>query len=309
MKNIDRPTLILAFVLAVFLWVYVHASQDSPRRVFTRPVQLVGKVSGIKTSVHPDYSTVNIVITGRPEAVNGVLPDEIKVKVNVSDIMKVTGKSVPHQTLVTMPKGVELVGKPPTITVIAEALEQKSLPVTMLFIPPPPPGTPVGEYLVQPTDVPVEGTPEALQRVQYVTVSLDPSEPIPGGMKITPRAVDENGDRVDDANVLAESILVRLASGRGALGTRKVAVRVPEFSRQPRHYLVSVAKITPDQVTLSGEPSVLALQSAYLETDPLDVSQLTKDTTLTARLRIPSGLTVAEGTTVRVDLQVQPAQP
>jgi len=146
-----------------------------------------------------------------------------------------------------------------------------------------------------------------MKRVKYVTVPIDPNEPIsPGGVKIAPRAVDDNGDRVSDASVLQESVLVRLVSGKGTLGTRKVAVSVPDF-RLPRHYLISVAKIRPDQVTLSGDPALLDQLSAYLETDPIDVSHITKDTTLTVRLRIPAGLTVAEGTTVRVDLEVQPA--
>lgn len=308
MRNIDRPTLILAFVLAVFLWMYVRISQESPRRVITRvPVQLVGQVPGIKTSLHPDNRTVNVAITGRSQAVNSVLPDEIKVKVYVSDITEVTQAPVSRKTVVTVPNTVELAGTP-TVNIITEALELKSFPVTVFFVPPPPPGTPVGEYLVQPTDVPVEGTPETLKRVKYVTVTIDPRQSISGGVKITPRAVDENGDRVEDASVLEESLLVRLVSGTGPRSTRKVAVRVPDF-RQPRQYLVSVAKIRPDQVTLSGEPSLLARQSAYLETDPIDVSRISRDTTLTVRLRIPPGLTVAEGTTVRVDLEVQRAQP
>lgn len=311
MKNIDRPTLILAFVLAIFLWIYVRVSQETPtesRTIYGVPVQLEGQVSGVKTSLHPDSRTVNLTITGRPKAVYSVSPDRIKVKVDVSNIEKATNKPQLRPTVITLPNTVKLDGKPPVVTVITEGLERKSFPVTVLFIPPPEAGRESGEYLMQPTDVLVEGTAETLQRVKYVAVSVNPNAQIAGGVKIPPRAVDENGDRVNDTNVLEESILVRQGSGSGPRGTRKVAVRVPDF-RQPRRYLVSVAKIRPDQVTLTGEPALLSKQSAFLETYLIDVSHLTKDTTITVPLRIPPGLTAAEGTTVRVDLEVQPVQP
>ena len=310
MKNIDRPTLILAFVLAIFLWMYVRVSQESPlesRVIYGVPVQVVGQVPSVKTSLHPDSRTVNITISGRQKAIYSVSADRVKVKVDVSKIQKATDKPQLLPTDVTLPNTVKLDGNTPTVTIITEELEQKSFPVTVLFIPPPAPGRETGEYLTKPADVPVEGTAETLKRVKYVLVTVNPSEPIVGGVKIPPRAVDANGERVDDANVLLESILVSQGSGGGPRVTRKVAIRVPDF-RQPRHYLVSVAKIRPDQVTLTGESALLAKQSAFLETYPIDVSRLTKDTTMTVPLRIPSGIIVAEGTTVRVDLEVQPVQ-
>jgi len=310
MKTIDRPTLILAFVLAIFLWVYVRVSQETPtdsRTIYGVPVQIVGQVPSYKSSLHPDTRSVDITITGRPKDIARVSPDRIKVTVDVSDI-KETDKPQLRKTNVILPRTVAMEGKAPTVTIITEGLEQKSFPVTVLFIPPLEAGRESGEYLTQPTDVPVEGTAETLKRVKYVLVTVNPNEPLVGGVNIPPRAVDESGNRVDDANVLQESILVRQGSGSGPRGTRKVAVRVPDF-RQPRRYLVSVAKIRPDQVTLTGEPSLLSKQSAFMETYPIDVSHLTKDSTMTVPLRISPGLTVAEGTTVRVDLEVQPVQP
>lgn len=309
MKNIDRPTLILAFVLAIFLWMYVRVSQESPatRRVIPKvPVEMVGTVSGIRTTLHPDNQTVNLTLKGNAEALDSVLPDEVKVKVDVSRIK--TAGTTRLETAVKLPSNVQLYGKPPVVTILADVLDHEKFPVEVSFIVLPREGTAVGQYLAQPSDVTVEGTKDALGRVKYVTVSIDPNESISGGAKITPRAVDENGDRVDDVNVLEASVMLRLASGRAATGTRKVAVRVPD-PVQPRKYLINVAKIRPDQVTLSGDPALLDRQSAYLETYPIDVSHLTKDTTLTVPLRIPSGITVVEGTTVRVDLEVQPVQP
>lgn len=310
MKNIDRPTLILAFVLAIFLWMYVRVSQESPlesRVIYGVPVQVEGQVPGIKTSLHPDSRTVNLTISGHQRTILSVTPDRVKVKVDVSKIRRATDKPQLLPAEVTLPNTVKLEGNAPHVAIITQALEQKSFPVTVLFLPPPEPGRETGEYVLKPADVPVEGTAETIKRVKYVLVTVNPNEPIVGGVRIPPRAVDANGERVDEANVLLESILVSQGSGGGPRVTRKVAVRVPDF-RQPRQYLVSVAKIRPDQVTLTGEAALLAKQSAFLETYPIDVSRLTKDTTITAPLRIPAGITVAEGTTVRVDLEVQPIQ-
>ena len=109
MNNIDRPTLILAFVLAIFLWVYVRVSQETPtesRVIYGIPVVMEGKVPGIKTSLHPDTRTVNLTITGRPKAVYSVSPDRIKAKVDVSGIQTVSDKPHLRPTVVTLPNTV-----------------------------------------------------------------------------------------------------------------------------------------------------------------------------------------------------------
>ncbi len=67
---------------------------------------------------------------------------------------------------------------------------------------------------------------------------------------------------------------------------------------------MTVAKVTPDVVTLSGESALLDKQ-AYLETEPVDVHNLMHDSIITTRLHVPSGLAVVEKSEVRIDLRVQ----
>jgi YbbR domain-containing protein len=69
---------------------------------------------------------------------------------------------------------------------------------------------------------------------------------------------------------------------------------------------VTVKEIRPDEVTLSGEAVDLDRLPAYVETPPIDVNGLRRDSTRTVRLKVPSGLRVVEGTEVRVDLEVHP---
>lgn len=306
MKNIDRPTLILAFILAIFLWAYVRISQEGPpaRRVMKVPVQLV-VASGMKASLRSGQTTVDIPVRGVPEAVNTLMPDEIDVKVDLSDITKAA--TVKKRATVRLPSSVRLEGNLPLLSIATEVLEQKTLPVKVSFIAVPPPGAVIGQYVTTPDIVTVEGTKDALRRVKYVTLPVDPSVAMPSSLEIAPRAVDAKGERVDDVSVMQASVEVRLASGAGTSSTRAVAVHPPDLQQPSRKFIVSVDKVRPDQVTLSGEPAVLERQPAYLETEPINISGITHDTTVTVQLRIPHGLTVVEGSTVRVDLVVDRA--
>ncbi len=307
MMHYDRPTLILAIILALFLWAYVRITQDMP--LTRRPIREVkvvmeGQLARMKSTLHPnDITLKRIIIKGPAELVNNVSRDEIKARVDVSTITRAGADQLP--VIIDVPRGVEVEGSLPRVRVTTIELAQKSFPVSITFTAAPPPGTTVGEYLLQPAAVTVEGPDDVLKRVKYVTVPVDPNDQMPAELDLVPRPIDAGGDRVEGIHALTPTVRVRMASRSGPRSTREVAVRAPELRRQPRGVAVTVAKVRPDVVTLSGESVTLDLQPAYLETDPIDVRNVTQDTSRTAHLRIPQGLNVVEGPNVRVDLQVQ----
>lgn len=303
--TIDRPALILSIILAVVLWVYVRVSQEAPmveRAVGRVRVTLVNQPTGVKATLLP-ADRITLSVKGHRDQVSSLTADDVKVEIDIAALRK-TG-TVSRIPRVALPQGIKLVGTPPAITIAVEELAQDTFPVTTAFIVTPPAGARVGEYVLSPDSVTVQGTSDALKKVKHVVVRLDPTQPMTSEVQIPPCPVDDTGERIADVTVQQASIGVHMATTTGPTGTRAVAVRPPQLLHLPRRMLVTVAAVRPDQVTISGDQATLDNQPAYLSTDPIDVSKITRDTTLTVRLRIPRGLTVVEGPTVRVDLEAE----
>jgi YbbR domain-containing protein len=314
MTNIDRTTMIIAVVFAIFLWAYVHLAQATPeisRVIRDVPVQVVGKVpSGFSCALHDADQTIDIDIKGPPERVNNVLQKDVTARVDVTGIA-VRANAVAKTTRkpqIFLPKGVKL-ARESVVTLLSYPLRQETYPVSVAFVTQPPPGTTVGAYQLVPPRVTLEGTRDALAQVKYVTVRVDPNQPVTEEWGSVPQPVDADGEQVGDVRVLTSTVQVRMATLTGQQPTRLVAVREPLLKNMPRGYLVRVAgSPRPAAVTLGGPGAALDYLQGFVETEVLDVHAIRKDTTVTVRLRVPDGLTVVEGTTVRVDLQVQPIQ-
>jgi len=306
----DRTTLIIAIGIALFLWVYVHMLQEAPeaRRVMRDvPVQMAGELaSGLTAQMREQDQKIDLAIQGASDRVDNVMPGDVKAWV---DLTPITGENTWRLKVhVSLPGGVKLARQPAPVTISTTNLHQKSFPVKITFLSAPPPGATVGQYLMQPAAVVVEGTEKAIANVRYVTITVDPTKPMTTAREIPPRPVDDNGERVPEVRALTASVHVSMASLTGSSTTRSVAVRPPLLLNQPRRQTVRIARVRPDVVTVTGEPASLDRLSGYIDTEPLDVRTLRKDSTFTVRLRVPAGITVVEGPEVRVDVELHPNQ-
>jgi YbbR domain-containing protein len=310
MMRSDRTTFILALVLALFLWAYARMTQESPltnRLLRQVPVTVMGKAaSGVEYRIDQRDRLIDLRVKGPSSLVNSLTNADLQAKVDIAGLEKPGKFRLPVS--VTLPRDVELGQHPPKVVVTVIPLVQRTFPVTISFIASPKPGATVGEYVTQPDTIIVEGPQVELDQVAYVTVAVDPNQSHVAERELVPRALNALGERVDGVRVLTSTVTVRMATLTGQTATRQVAIRPPQLINPPRGYTVSVARVRPDVVTLRGEPSLLDRQPAYLETEPLDVRKVTRDGSKTVRVKAPRGLTVVEGTDIRVDLEVQPAE-
>ena len=306
MTTYDRPTMILAIALALFLWAYVRVAQELPStRHLTLEVTIEnnGRHSNLSYAITPN-NHLDVIVKGQKELLDNLTSDGVGVMVDVGEIDAPGSTNVPVR--VRLPHGIELAGKAPSVTVIAKALQQRQFRVVVAFLTAPPAGSMVGEYLVDPAIVTVQGTKEVLDQVHHVIALINPDELLGAAATCVPRPVDAAGERVLDAGVLTSSVKVRMASLTGELVTRQVAVHPPHLTNLPPHLQVTVDKISPDYVTLRGNSAQIDNQPAFLETSPLDVHDVTSDATRSAPLNVPQGMTVIEGPRINVMLHVQP---
>jgi YbbR domain-containing protein len=303
--NSERATLILAIGIALFLWIYVRMVQDAPEGARTlREVAVIldgTPAPGLVARLHEKNRTLDVAVRGIRDRVAGLGPGEVKVRVDVSGITDAKTQTLPAR--VSLPEGVRLAGDTPRVTVIVTTLERKTFSIQIAFITAPPTGTTVGEYRLEPETVAVDGTKEALAQVRAVVLPIDPAEEMTHFQDVAPRPVDEHGERIPDVRVLTPTVRVRTGSITGPPPTRQLAVHPPLLQNVPARTLV-VPRLRPDSVTVHGDAILFNGLPAYLECEPINVAGIRQSRSVTARLKVPRGLTVVDGPTVHVDLNV-----
>jgi YbbR domain-containing protein len=303
---------IVALVLAIFLWGFVRiAFFKEAIREMDIPIEVTGEPpAGFGMQLHPGTLNARVFVQGPSDVVYNLLRQDVHATVHFPSvpIEEETKKdSVQVSVAVTLdsPGQVKVVRKS-MATVLITRLVHDTRPVTMAFLVAPPAGTSVGSYILEPPTVTIEApSRKELDAVKFVTVALNPTVPLTAPRALAPRAVDATGETLPNVSVLTSAVTVRMASLTGEQTTRRVGVRIPELQR-PAARLRMTAVLLTDEVTLSGDPAVLTRQPAYVETEPVDVSRIRTNATLTVRLRVPDGLRVVEGDTVRVMIQVHP---
>lgn len=302
--NAELTTRILAIVLALFLWTYVRISLNTPethRTITGVPVRVL-TAPGYSWQLRPGDNTVDVYIKGPADVVNNILREDITATADARRLEAARAKRVPVR--ITLPRGADFAGRLPTVNVKIIPLERKAFPVTIVFTAVPPAGTMLGDYILDPTMVNVEGSREALAQVNQVMVRLDPADALKAEREFIPRAVNAEGERVPGVLVLASTVRVSMASLTGTHLSRQVAVRPPELLNMPKGRTVSIVEVSPDVVTISGAPATLDALQGYLACASLDVHDVEQDTTRTVRVDVPEGLTITGPKTVRVNLTV-----
>jgi YbbR domain-containing protein len=308
MTKTEFTTLIIAVILSLFFWAYFRLSRGGVEETFVVsdvPVR-VTQVAGIVPQVDGGSATVEVTVKGPVSALRKVGRDSIIARLQTDVLQVGETKRLPVIVEAKDLPGVTFTAQPSTVKVHAAPLRLQQFAVDVSFIASPPPGASVGDYIVSPTKVMVEGTDEVLGRVKYVTVSVDPNLPLTVPVTLVPQPVDADGERVEGTTVKDSTVSVAIASLTGEHATRQLAVRAPALSAGPVGLSVRVVAVKPDVVTVIGPTKALDRLGGYIETEPLDVGSVRKDITRTLHLKLPPGLAVVEGADVRVSLEVRP---
>ncbi len=291
---------IIAVALALFTWAYVRVTHGDAARVIPSIPVKVEAATGMNATLRENEYTLSLLVKGPADLVNNIVREDIVATVDASHIAQAGTVQLPVQ--VKLPPGVEL-ARAITVSVTLTPLQKRKLPVTASFIVAPNPGASIGNFTIQPAEVALEGTEETLAKVKFITVRLDPNEPLVAPRALIPYATNQEGERVDGVTVQTATVLVSMSSLTGDKNNRQVAVRQPELKNAPTGYLVRVKSMQPDLVTVSGDPAALDRLEGYLDTQSIDVRTVTQDVSRTVRLQIPEGVKVIDETEIRVNLE------
>lgn len=300
---------ILALVLACILWLAVHAPASTPSN------QVAGVTQTYPLSVHVETSSDVVVSSiSSSTATVHVTSNIIRLATLPADMLKVQlvanaqglgpGTQTLHVAAIDMPNDVKSYSvTPDLVTVVLERKDTEQRPVDLQIEGNPQSGYSLGDFQPGTDAVNVSGAKSAVARVARVIGNVDItglSDTTTKVISLTP--VDSKGDTVQNVTIAPASLSVTVPI---VASTEQVAL-VPEVTGTPAPgYAVSGVTLDTKQVSEIGL-AAKDLPKTGLQV-PVDVSNLSNSTTVTASVPLLQGMTSVTPDTVTASVQIEPS--
>jgi YbbR domain-containing protein len=184
-------------------------------------------------------------------------------------------------------------------------LLQQDFPVQLSVSGELPLGYKKGAPLVNPQWVTVSGPKSAVKRVSQAHVALDISGSVETIQRDIPvEILDANGDPVPDLTVSPRVVTVTQPISLLG-GFKNVAVKVVTEGQVAPGYRLTNILVSPPTVTLfSDNPKLMNEIPGFVETLPVDLTNLDDDIEISVNLNLPEGITSVRDPVVLVQVSV-----
>jgi YbbR domain-containing protein len=303
----NLSTLILAFLLAVVVWVSAVITADPNEENTYRPVsiEIIGK--------RQDLLLVNdIPLTTRltlraPKSIWDKLnndPTLVRAWIDLSGLgageheveVKTRVDASPIRYVQVDPAQAHLVLEPLVVRDFAvQLIENGELPM----------GYKKGLPVATPDTVTISGPESAVQKVAVVRAILDITGAIESiNRTIEVEVVDKTGHSVPEVTVEPKNITV--AQPITLLGGFKnVVIRVVTKSQVANGFRLTNISVTPPTVTIfSDNPELIQEMPGFVDTLPVDLANLRDDIEINVGLNLPEGVTPVRDPSVLVQVSV-----
>lgn len=257
-KNI--PRLILSFVLAILLWVFVNGYSNNiiTQYVNNVPVNIVNTdtLAQKQLLIQDDINHfVNLEVRGTEQNINEINPSELTAEADVSDIdapgtynVDVVVRGL--QNTVILERVI-----PEKIQIRVDSYDTQSVKPVIITQGEPAQGKVVISATTDET-VSLSGPSEQLNQIERVSgvVTVD-------GMTedsrqfVTLKAYNADGETLNDVVCSPDTVLAQIKLGV----TKEVPVEPPSVNDAPdKGYKITDVSVSPDKVVLAGSPEQLA---------------------------------------------------
>jgi YbbR domain-containing protein len=290
------PTLLLALVLSVTVWISAATAADPVTQRWFGPVniEMIGQDPGLLLVSDPP-TQVRVALVGLESVLDRLAVGQSPVRaiVDISGLEPGT-HTVPVQVSVVSPQLANVVDhSPQSIDIELEAIASQTFPIRLIQRGDVAVGYQAETPVLSQRTVTVTGPQSAVARVQEVRATLDLNRAIEDiERQVNLVAVDATEGTVTGVNISPSQISVRVGvSQRG--GYRNVVVKVIVSGQVARGYRVTNISVFPPAVTVfSPDPRLIEALPGYVETAPLDLDNARDDINLFMPLDLPPGVSV-----------------
>lgn len=304
-------TMLMAFFLALVVWLSAVNAEDPPLEdtITSLPISFIGQDAGLL--ITSQSATTASITLRAPRSIweNTILqPEAIEAWVDLTGLQAGT-YTLPVQMIVKARPVRILKYTPETVTITLEKVTSRKLPLHIALIGEPAVGYEIGDATADPHIITITGPESAVAQVVRVQARIN----IAGSREsidqtISIQALDSNSLPVSGVTLIPDQVHITLpVTLRG--GYRDVAVKVNVRGAPAGGYRLTSISVYPPIVTVfSSDPNLVASLPSYVETQPIDLQNLTDTLETRLALNLPEGVSLVGDQTVRVVVQIEPLE-
>jgi len=301
-------TLLLAFALAVVVWISSVTSQD-PNIVRERsvPLEIIDKDPNM-ILVGNLADRVVVTIRATQSVWDRIVDSENAVRawVDLGGLGAGTYELPVRASInpVFDPARITAIN-PEMVTIILEPLASQQFPVRLELIGEPDTGFQRGVPARNPNFVTVSGRESLVSQVAEVRATVDVSDARDDiETRVDLVAYDANGDPVEDVNITPDEITARVPITLQE-AFRTVVVRPVITGTLTTGYRINNISVFPPSVLVnSNDRQLLNELPGFVETRPLDISGAEDDIETFVELDLPEGISVVDDSSVLVQVSI-----
>ncbi|MDX9863466.1 MAG: CdaR family protein [Anaerolineaceae bacterium] len=306
------PSLLLAFALAVAVWISAVTAQDpTEQRIYpgSIPIEVVGQDPGLLLMGEvPSQLTLTL---NAPQSVWGRLSNQPRAIRAVVDLSGLDAGSFDVPVQVQMDeRPAEIVSySPGSVLVTLEPFARKEIDVRLIQRGDVATGYQSELPTWEPDTVTISGPESVVNQVNEVRAILDlnrTSQDIQRVLSLT--AVNAEGTEVKSVDISPKEVQASITvTQRG--GYRNVVVKVVASGQVASGYRVTNISVFPPTITVfSYDPMLVDELPGYVDTATLDLTGANEDQDLKLPLNLPPGVAVVGDQTVSVQVGVDPIE-
>jgi len=305
-KNIG--TLLVAFILAVIVWVSaVIASDPNEEHILARsvPIEVIGQDSGLQ--IMGDVpGNVTLVLRAPSSVWTQMNNDQQSVRawVDLSNLGSGVHE-VPVQVQIT-PRLVRLIRQDPeSLTITLDPIVSQVFPVNLVVQGEPPVGYQAQTPKLDPFEVTVTGPESLVSLVKEVRVKVDVTNATQTIISDeTPLLLDEEGRLVVGVTVSPDTVTITQPITLLG-GYRYVVVRPVSVGQVASGYRLTNIFVSPvGKIVFSSDPELVNNLPGYVETQPIDLTGKTDDFETLVDLNLPADVSVIGDPKVLVQVSI-----
>lgn len=295
---------IISILFALIMWIYVMSAINPrvSRDMINIPVSLVNieELKDQKLVLVGDQDfRVRVRLTGRRDEVYKVSADQIQVKADLRGYRLGTN-NIPLEIFVPN-SNIDVDISPKFIRVELEEVIRKSRDVKVLVTGNPKQNYVIGKPEYKPTVVWIEGPESYVNSVESVVANLDVTgESKQLALSLPLKPVNSRGEEVKNVDVKTSYVDVSLDIDL----IKSVPIKLNEQITAAEGYSITNVDLNKNEILLRGEDELLG-GITQIETELVELQNLTKNEKIEVNLKLPQGIELYEEEPILVDINVE----